>query len=164
MKARAQTYSNYKSHNTMKYLIGIAPQGSILFISKGYGGQISDKALTLDCASLDNLNPGDVILADRGFTVGDSVALHQCELKIPAFTKGKDQLCLLDVEATHALASQCIHVERVIGLTRQKFRMPESTMLITYLQSDENNRTTLNKIVRVACALTNLSESVVPFE
>ena len=36
--ARAQTYSSYKHHNTVKYLIGITPQGSVSFISQGWGG------------------------------------------------------------------------------------------------------------------------------
>ena len=35
--ARAQTWSNYKHHNTVKYLIGITPQGSVSFISEGLG-------------------------------------------------------------------------------------------------------------------------------
>ena len=33
LMARAQTYSNYKSHNTVKVLVGITPQGSISFVS-----------------------------------------------------------------------------------------------------------------------------------
>ena len=32
--ARAQTFSNYKHHNTIKILIGITPQGSISFVSE----------------------------------------------------------------------------------------------------------------------------------
>ena len=32
--ARAQTYSNYKSHNTIKVLIGISPQGTVTFVSQ----------------------------------------------------------------------------------------------------------------------------------
>ena len=35
LKARALTWSNYKHHNTAKYLIGITPQGKICFISNG---------------------------------------------------------------------------------------------------------------------------------
>ena len=31
------THSNYKHHQTVKYLIGIAPQGPVTFISKGWG-------------------------------------------------------------------------------------------------------------------------------
>ena len=36
--ARAQTYSTYKSHNTVKILVGITPQGSISFVSNVWGG------------------------------------------------------------------------------------------------------------------------------
>ena len=36
--ARAMTWSNYKHHNTVKFLIGITPQGVISFISKAWGG------------------------------------------------------------------------------------------------------------------------------
>ena len=42
LTARNLTWSNYKSHNTGKYLIGITPQGTICFISKGWGGRASD--------------------------------------------------------------------------------------------------------------------------
>lgn len=34
--ARSQTYSNYKNHNTLKYLIGITPQGSVSYISDAW--------------------------------------------------------------------------------------------------------------------------------
>ena len=37
--ARAQTFSNYKHHNTVKVLIGITPQGAISFVSKAWGGR-----------------------------------------------------------------------------------------------------------------------------
>ena len=42
LKTRAQTWSNYKQHNTVKFLIGISPQGAVSFISKGWGGRVSD--------------------------------------------------------------------------------------------------------------------------
>ena len=64
LMARAQTWSNYKKHNTVKFLIGITPQGSIAYISKGWGGRVSDVHLTENCGLLKNLLPGDVILAD----------------------------------------------------------------------------------------------------
>ena len=89
LMARAQTYSNYKSHNTVKFLIGITPQGSISYISHGWGGRTSDKFITENCGLLKRLLPGDQLLADRGFTVADSVGVYGAELVIPSFTKGK---------------------------------------------------------------------------
>lgn len=74
-RARAQTYSQYKHHNTVKYLISITPQGVISFVSKGWGGRTSDKHITENCGYLEKLSPGDVILADRGFNVKDTVGL-----------------------------------------------------------------------------------------
>ena len=43
LKTRSETFSNYKSHNTAKYLVGISPHGQIMFISKAFGGRASDK-------------------------------------------------------------------------------------------------------------------------
>lgn len=161
--ARSQTYSSYKSHNTMKYMIAITPQGTISFISKGWGGRTSDKHIVENSGFLNNLLPGDLVLADRGFEVADSVALFNAELRIPAFTRGKKQLDPIDIEKTRGLASVRIHVERVIGLTRQKFTILDGPIPLTLLDSS-NGEMPLDKIVHICCAITNLSESVVPFE
>ena len=50
---RAHTYLCYKHHNTIKYLIAVTPQGTVSFISSGWGRRDS----------------GDVNLADRGFDI-----------------------------------------------------------------------------------------------
>jgi hypothetical protein len=50
------------------------------------------KHLTENCDLLSKLLPGDIVLADRGFDIQDSVGLHCAEVKIPAFTRGKKQL------------------------------------------------------------------------
>jgi len=86
--ARAQTWSSYKHHNTVKFLIGCCPQGAISFISRGWGGRVSDKHLTENCGLLNKLLPGDILLADRGFDIQESVGMMCAEVKIPAFTKG----------------------------------------------------------------------------
>ena len=90
--ARAQTFSAYKHHSTVKYLIRITPQGTVSFISEGWGGRTSDKYLTEHSSLLNNLLPGDTILADRGFDIKNTVGLYYSKLEIPAFTKGKKQL------------------------------------------------------------------------
>ena len=45
----------------------------------------------------------------------------QASLKIPAFTRGRDQLSPNDIEETRRLANVRIHFERVIGVTRQRY-------------------------------------------
>lgn len=43
--ARAQVWSNYKHHSTVKVLIGITPQGTISYVSSCAGGRMSDKEI-----------------------------------------------------------------------------------------------------------------------
>lgn len=164
LEARAQTWSSYKHHNTVKFLIGIAPQGVISFISKGFGGRAPDKYITNNCGLLEKLEYGDIVLADRGFDIAESVAQVSCELRIPAFTRGKSQLSALDVEKTRKLAHVRIHVERVIGLVRNKYKMLQDTVPLDFLGSRHGSTPTIDKIVTVCCALTNMCKSVVPFD
>ena len=131
--ARAQTFSNYKHHNTVKVLIGITPQGTISFVSNAWGGRTSDKFLTENCGILGKLKPGYLVMADRGFTIQESVWFQHDELAIPAFTKGKDQFDPIDVEKTRGIANLRIHVERVIGLLRQKYTVLQGTLPINFL-------------------------------
>jgi hypothetical protein len=112
---------HYKHSETIKYLIGITRQGSICFISEGWSGRVSDKFLTEQSSFLDNLIPGDVVMADRGFLIKEFVEIFRATVKIPAFTKVKSQLHPVDLEKTRAIAHVRIHVERVIGLIRQKY-------------------------------------------
>ena len=105
----------------MKVLIGIAAQGFITYISKAWGGRTSDKCITANSGILDTLTPGDVIRDDRGFSIEESVAIYHSEAKSPVFTHGTKQLAAKDVESTRKIASEWIHVERVIGLVRRKY-------------------------------------------
>ena len=70
--AKAETFSSYKHHNTVKFLIGVTPHGVISFVSKAWGGRTPDKHLTDKCGIMKYLLSGDGILADRGFDIGDS--------------------------------------------------------------------------------------------
>ena len=87
--ARSCTWSNYKHHNTVKVLLGIAAKGVVTFVSKAWGGRVSDKFLTEHSEILDKLLPGNIVLADWGFTISDSVGMIQAKLNIPAYTREK---------------------------------------------------------------------------
>ena len=163
--ARSITWSNYKHHNTIKFLIGISPQGVISFISRAWGGRVSDKHLTANCGILKNLLPEDIVLADRGCDIEESVALYGASLQIPAFTRGKDQLSAEDVEKTRRIANVRIHVERVIRLVRRKYVILQSILTVDNLTlKQEETQTTIDKIAQVCCALTNLSPPIIPFD
>ena len=145
--ARAQTYSSYKHHNTVKHLIGITPQGTVRFISDGWGGRVSDNHLTENSGLLEYLIPGDVILADRGFDIQESVGLFCSTIEIPAFTKGKKQLSGAQVEQTRRIANVRIHVERVIGNIRKKYSILSVTQPIDFAKIRSGDVTTLDKRV-----------------
>ena len=164
LHARACTWSAYKHHNTAKVLLGITPQGVISYVSEAWGGRVSDKYITEHCGILDHLIPGDVVLADRGFDISDSVGVMQAQLHIPAFTKGKSQLSALEVHQTRTIANVRIHVERVMGNVKQKYSMLQSTLPIHYIIKRNGNCPIIDNIVRVCCALCNVCESVVPFD
>ena len=156
LKARSASWSQYKHRNTIKFLIGISPQGVITFISKAWGGRTSDKYLTENSKFLNHLFPGDVVLADRGFDIAESVGFYCAKVKIPAFTKGKKQVSGTDVESTRRIASVRIHVERVIGLVRKKYTILQSILPLDFLITKDGYYTTIDKIVTACSALCNI--------
>lgn len=131
LKARVQMFSCYKHDYNMKYLIGITPKAGICFMSKGWGGRTSDKHITLNSGFLNNLLPGDIVLADRGFDIQEHVGMLCAEVKLPAFTKGRCQLAGRDVKKTRKIAHLRIHVERVICNLCQKYKILTETIPIT---------------------------------
>lgn len=123
---------------------------------------MNDKHLTENCGLLNNLLPGDTILADSGFDIKNSVGLYCATVKLPQFTKGKKQLSgiELEVEQTQCIA---IHVERVIGNVRKEYSLLSMCQPIDFLTCKSDEAVTmLDKIATVACSLNNLCNSVVP--
>lgn len=113
------------------------------------------------CIAYFQLFLGDVLLADRGFLIQDYVRLFNAELQIPAFTKGKKQLHPLELAATRSIAHVRIHVERMIGSIRQKYRIISNDVPISLLVT-RNDDPISDKIVTVCCALINVCPPIVP--
>ena len=56
-------WSNYKHHSTIKFLIGISPQGTISYLSECAGGRMSDKEIVENSTLVNFLLPGKWIIA-----------------------------------------------------------------------------------------------------
>ena len=148
---QALTWSTYKSHNTAKFLIGITPQGTICFISKGWEGRTSDQFITENSNFLKYVQYGDVIMADRGFNIAETLGTFGAKLEIPSFTKGQSQLQPEEVEETRTIANVRIHVERVIGNLRKKYSILNGTIPIDFLiKNNDEKVTALDKIVHTS--------------
>ena len=49
----------------------MTPSGAISFVSKAYEGSISDRKLVEVSGLLDKLEPGNEVMADKGFAIQD---------------------------------------------------------------------------------------------
>ena len=123
---------------------------------------MSDKQIVESSDLISKLLPGDVVIADRGFTCDDYAHMVLAEIKIPPFTKGKKQLEKIELDWSRELSMVRIHVERVIGALKQIYTILQSVLPITVIADKDDGAATIDKIVRVCCALVNLSPSVVP--
>lgn len=111
----SELFSSYKSHTTLKGLIGISPKGSITFIGQLCTGSISDKEIVERSGFLKlPFENGDCVMADKGFTIEDVLPLG-VTLNIPPFLGMSDQMSAEDVIKTQEIASLRIHVERSIN-------------------------------------------------
>ena len=103
---QSQTYSNYKSTNTFKGLVGISPAGRIIFVSSLYTGSISDTELMERSGFLSLLKSGDEVMADHGFTIHDVLMVREKDGKLhsqlewpsgvspdPSFQRKSDLIC-----------------------------------------------------------------------
>ena len=132
-----------------------------MFLSKCWGGRVSDKHLTTKCGFLRKLLPGDMVLADRGFDIADELALCGASLSIPSFTKGKDQLSQAEVESSRQLSRLRIHAEKAIGRLKN-YSILSSTLPVSILKtSTDVSYTTIDKILITCAALSNLHPCLV---
>ena len=153
LNARAQAWSNYKHTNTAKYLTGITPAREVSFLSRDWSGKVFDKEITNRSKFYDFVQNGDMVMADRGFTIEEELPTRGATLKIPAFTKNKKKIPAKDVHNSRKISNVRIHVERVIGRTK-KFKILNSIILIKMVDL-------LGSVMVFICALVNLSNSVV---
>lgn len=66
LENKSLTYSNYKSHDTFKALVGVSMTGAVVFVSRLWPGSTSDVEITRKSGLFKQLNKGDVVMVDKG--------------------------------------------------------------------------------------------------
>ncbi|XP_064455420.1 uncharacterized protein LOC135366587 isoform X1 [Ornithodoros turicata] len=152
LSTQLQVWSNYKQDSTLKFLVCVNPHGCITFISKAFGGRISDKEITVESGFLELLLPGDQILADRGFLLHQEFFHRNVQLITPAFTKGRTQLLPSEVESSRRISSSRIIVERTVGHLK-KWKVLSNTVSYTVVKHFDD-------ILTIIAGLTNTAPSL----
>ncbi|XP_064480407.1 uncharacterized protein LOC135393955 [Ornithodoros turicata] len=111
---QSSTYSTYKSANTFKGLVGIAPNGLVTFVSELFTGCTSDRECVIRSGFLElPFEEGDSVMADKGFTIADLLEKKKVHLNIPPFLRN-EEFTAAQVQETKQIASLRIHIERRI--------------------------------------------------
>ena len=156
LKVQSQTYSDYKSSNTLKGLVAVDPRGSVLYTSMLYSGSVSDKELfeqgglkeqLKQLLEVGYLKLGDGLMADKGFKIEESVEEIGLTLNIPPFASSGTQMSENDVLFTRKIAKHRVHVERAIRRIKS-FKILSNQFQVVHM-------TTVNQIWNVCAFLTN---------
>ena len=138
----------------MKYLVGIDTfTGVFIFVSPGFSGNSSDRFTIQHSGILDELKPGQRILADKGYNARDLFAQKRCFLTIPSFLSG-GRLSAQEGMQSRLIASARIRVENAIK------RMKEYKVFSETLSNWINKRI-VDDMVIIVCALCNLKQKLI---
>ncbi|KAF2892070.1 hypothetical protein ILUMI_14103, partial [Ignelater luminosus] len=153
LRCRIRSYSNYKGTHTVKYLIGIASSGLITFLSKGYGGRASDKAIFNAEHLIDQLDPGDAIMVNKGILIEKECMEKFVKLIYPPFLKrNAKQFSKEDPQKTASIARARVHVKRAIQRLKI-FKICQGKLLWTLLPY-------MDDIMIIIAGLTNLGPPI----
>ena len=150
MDQQSATWSNYKQRNTFKALVGVAPNAAITFVSAFYPGCMSDKEIVRQSMVMDQMQSGDLILADKGFLIQELLP-PGVSLNLPPFLNGA-QFTIAQAELTIRIARARIHVERAI----QRVKEFKILHLIPV-----HYRSMASKLLQVCAALVNMQSPLI---
>ncbi|XP_064476265.1 uncharacterized protein LOC135390495 [Ornithodoros turicata] len=146
LNAQRQTFSTYKHYNTYKVVIGCTPDGYISFVSKLWGGQVSDGVIIEESGLLDLLEPGDTIMVDKGFTF-PALPPHIKLYRPPYRQSHEPQMSREDVAETRRVACARVRVERAIRRVKS-FHILDKPFPISMIDIAE-------QVFHVCCFLSN---------
>jgi AraC-like DNA-binding protein len=153
---QGNTYSSYKSHNTVLFMLGISCSGGTIFCSMGFEGSMSDKEAILKSGLLQRLDEKDCVMTDRGFDLTAELQAIGCKFVKPPSVGERQSLTAEEELATKALAAARIYVEHAVADIKDN-RLLQGVIPLTLLP-------VLSDLVYIAAFLRNLSSSRVKNE
>ena len=123
----------------------------INFISRLYSGCISDKEITRKCGFIEALDPGDLVMADKGFNIQDLLVLQHVRLIAPPIMH-KGNVSADATTKTRRVARKRIHVERIIRSLKSLGGIPLT--MKTYIDS----------VITQCAPLVNLQPKIIALE
>lgn len=82
-------------------------------------------------------------------------------LNIPTFLRSKKQFTPSELMADKQITALRIHIERIIGLLRTKYKILHKVLIVKTLARFQNEFNIVDLIVKVACILCNLNKSII---
>ena len=146
------SWSSYKHHNTLKFLVGISPNSMITFISKAFCGSISDKEICLQSGLFNVLEPYCCIMADKGFKISQECTAHRIQLIIPPGRRGQAKMLSDQVLKTKEIAQLRILVEQVIRRLKC-YRMLSQELPLNLISH-------IDDILVICSAVVNMKEPI----
>lgn len=149
MEKQKATYSNYKGRNTLKFLIGCSINGCITYCSPAFPGSTSDQAIVEHTGILSQMDPGNVVVADKGFIIAHLLP-SGVSLNIPPFLD-TPEFSETNIFECRSKARARIHIERINSRLKRFLicsRIPHKLF------------SSCDQIVQTCCALVNLQNPV----
>ncbi|XP_024887392.1 uncharacterized protein LOC112464568 isoform X1 [Temnothorax curvispinosus] len=137
------------TYKTCKIMTGVTPAGNISYVSRPYGGRVSDTVIFEQSNLINLLQPDDAVMVDEEILIDKVCELNRFKCIRPSFLKDK-QLTKAELILTCKIAAARVHVERSYQRIKA-FKIVSSKMPTVPILGD---------IFVVICATINMSLSI----
>ncbi|XP_049270059.1 uncharacterized protein LOC119385764 [Rhipicephalus sanguineus] len=149
-------YTNCKGGYTLKFLVTIIPNGAVCFHSKAYGGKCFDALVTVHSDFLKEVEPGDMIMADKGFPgITTDFGKAGAVFVMPPLLRGQGQFT--EADQTYNIARVGIHAERMIQRIKM-YNWPATNVLNTRVPIE--GIPAMSDVFHVCCVLANMQTPI----
>ena len=152
LELQKATWSEYKHHNTIKFLIACLPNSTVSFLSLSYPGSISDQKIVRHSNFLDTVPLYSYVMADKGFDIAKDCEARRIGFYVPPGKQGTYQMLSSEVRKTKRVANLRILIEQVIRQVRS-FRILSQEVPISLLPC-------IDDIASVCASLVNFKTPI----